>query len=236
MPNRIIKESLCYSDDVDQLTAFEETVFIRLIVNCDDFGRLDARPNFLKSRLFVTKKGVTEKNIEDAVQKLASVGLIQLYQVDGKSFLLFPKWDKHQQMRAQKSKYPAPETFCNQMISDASECPRNPIQSESESNPNTNTKKAAKPQKHKYGEYQNVLLSDDDLAKLKAKWPDNYLQKIEQLSQGIEMKGYKYKNHYLALLKWNEKEVSENTQRTYDMEAYEDMDFLEPFPEFGGDG
>lgn len=229
MPNRIIKESLCYSDDIDQLTAFEETVFIRLIVNCDDFGRLDARANFLKSRLFATKKGVTEKNVEDAVQKLASVGLIQLYEVDGKSFLLFPKWDKHQQVRAKKSKYPAPEINYNHLPADASKCPRNPIQSESESNPNTN--KAGKPPKHKYGEYQNVLLSDDDIAKLKARWPDSYLQKIEQLSQGIEMKGYKYKNHYLALLKWNEKETSENTQRTYDLDAYENMDFLEP-PEF----
>ena len=41
MPNRIIKESICTSDNVDQLTAFEETVFVRLIVNCDDFGRMD---------------------------------------------------------------------------------------------------------------------------------------------------------------------------------------------------
>ena len=27
-----------------------------------------------------------------------------------------------------------------------------------------------------------------------------------------------------------------NEKRTYDIEAYEEMDFLEPFPEFGGDG
>lgn len=130
-------------------------------------------------------------------------------------------------------------TICGNSPQPAASCeniPPNPIQYESESNPNTNTKTADKPQKHKYGEYQNVLLSDDDIAKLKAKWPDSYLQKIEQLSQGIEMKGYKYKNHYLALLKWNEKEASETNQRTYDMEAYEEMDFLDPFSESGGDG
>lgn len=230
MPNRILKESLCYSDDVDQLTAFEETVFIRLIVNCDDFGRLDARPSFLKSRLFVTKKGITEKNVEEAIQKLASVGLIQLYQVDGKSFLLFPKWDKHQQMRAKQSKYPEPEIICNPMISNDSKCPRNPIQSESESNPNRN--KAGKPPKNKYGEYKNVLLSQNDLEKLKAKWPNSYLEKIEELSRGIELKGYKYKNHYLAILEWNKEKApdSEKTsQRTYDLQAYEDMDFLSEF-------
>ena len=46
MPNRIIKESVCYSDDLDQLTAFEETVFYRLIVRVDDNGRIDARPGY----------------------------------------------------------------------------------------------------------------------------------------------------------------------------------------------
>lgn len=67
MPNRVIKESICYSDDLDQLTAFEETVFYRLIVRVDDNGRIDARPGFLRSMLFATKQGVTERNIKEAV-------------------------------------------------------------------------------------------------------------------------------------------------------------------------
>jgi len=134
MPNRIIKESICSSADVDKLTPFEETVFYRLIVNCDDYGRIDARPEFLKSKLFVTKQGITNKNIEDATAKLASVGLVQVYIVAGKPFLSFPTWELHQTIRAKKSKYPAPENICKQMISDASKCSRNPIQSESNTN------------------------------------------------------------------------------------------------------
>ena len=149
MPNRIIKESICYSDDIDQLTAFEETVFTRLLVRVDDFGRLDARPSFLKNTLFVTKKGVTEKNVEDALIKLASLGLVRVYEVDQKPFLVLPTWEKHQTIRAKKSKYPAPlanndnlqasEIICKQMQTNASKCSRNPIQSnqiQSESNPN----------------------------------------------------------------------------------------------------
>ena len=108
MPNRIIKESICYSDDIDKLTAFEETVFYRMIVRADDYGRLDARPSFLKSMLFVTKQGITEKNVQDAVLKMASVGLVRLYEVDGKPFLSFLKWDLHQRVRNSKEKYPAP--------------------------------------------------------------------------------------------------------------------------------
>ena len=36
MPNRIIRESICTSDSVDKLSWFEEVLFYRLIVNCDD--------------------------------------------------------------------------------------------------------------------------------------------------------------------------------------------------------
>jgi hypothetical protein len=132
-----LKESICSSDDIDKLTPFEETIFYRLMVNADDYGRMDARPNFLKSKLFVTKQGITEKNVEDAVSKLASVGLVRLYEVDGKSFLLFPKWNLHQRVRNSKEKYPAPQPqdTCGESPQVAASCCRNPIQSESESNP-----------------------------------------------------------------------------------------------------
>lgn len=62
--------------------------------------------------------------------------------------------------------------------------------------------KKEKPTRHKYGEYKNVLLSDEDLDKLKAKFPNDWEERIENLSEGIELKGYKYKNHYLAICKW----------------------------------
>ena len=41
--------------------------------------------------------------------------------------------------------------------------------------------KAAKPTRHKYGAYQNVLLSDEDMKKLKAEFPDDWEKRIERL-------------------------------------------------------
>lgn len=73
----------------------------------------------------------------------------------------------------------------------------------------SNTKNT-KPIKHKYGEYKNVLLSDDELEKLKIKFPLDWNQKIEDMSSGIEMRGYKYKSHYLAILKWANNDDSKN--------------------------
>jgi hypothetical protein len=108
MPNRILKESICYSDDIDQLAPFEETVFYRLMVRCDDNGRLDARPAFVRSMLFATKPSVTEKQVRDAINRLAEVGLIRMYEVEDRPYLFMPTWEEHQRVRNIRSKYPDP--------------------------------------------------------------------------------------------------------------------------------
>ena len=140
MPNRIIKESICTSDSVDCLSWFEEVLFYRLIVNCDDFGRFDGRTAVIKNRLFPLKDNLTLKNVESAINKLASAGLVVPYEAMGKPFLYLPTWNEHQTIRAKKSKYPEPEIICKQTQADASKCPRNPIQSNPNTNPNTNAR------------------------------------------------------------------------------------------------
>lgn len=69
-----------------------------------------------------------------------------------------------------------------------------------------------KPKKHKYGDYGHVHLTDDELAKLKERFPGDYERLINNLDKGIELKGYKYKNHYLAILKWAEKDAPAKKQ------------------------
>ena len=131
MPDRIIRESICTSDTLNQLSDFEERFWHRLIVNCDDYGRFDARPAILKGRLFPLMEGKTLRNMSDALHKLASVGLVELYEVEGKPFLRVVTWDKYQRIRAKRSKFPEPDGNCCQMPSNVAV-----IQSESESNPN----------------------------------------------------------------------------------------------------
>ena len=125
MPNRIIRESICTSDSVDKLSWFEEVLFYRLIVNCDDFGRFDGRAAVVKNRLFPLKENLTLKTVENALHGLASAGLIALYVFEGKRFLYLPTWGKYQTQRAKVSKYPSPDEHaqesantCKQMIAD----------------------------------------------------------------------------------------------------------------------
>ena len=65
--------------------------------------------------------------------------------------------------------------------------------------------KPTKPTKHKYGEFKNVLLTDEELEKLKSEFPD-WLDRIERLSEYIEQKGNKYKNHYVTIRVWARKD------------------------------
>ena len=83
-------------------------------------------------------KSVTDKQITDALNKLSTVGIAELYTVDGKPFLQLRTWENHQRIRAQKSKYPPPDNTCCQLTADDGKCSRNPIQSESNPNPNPN--------------------------------------------------------------------------------------------------
>jgi len=143
VPNRILKESICSSEDVDKLSAFDETVFYRLMVNCDDYGRFDARTAISKARLFPLKSSVTEKQIEQAIVRMNETGILIAYTVSGKPYLQLSTWAKHQSIRNKRSKYPSTderddeplESNCKQLQATASKCPRNPIQSESNPNP-----------------------------------------------------------------------------------------------------
>ena len=78
--------------------------------------------------------------------------------------------------------------------------------------PNTKNTNNAKTIKHRFGEYGHVLLTDDDVEKLKAKFPTDWEQRIKTLDEGIELKGYKYKNYYLAILSWAKKDAPKETQ------------------------
>lgn len=57
------------------------------------------------------------------------------------------------------------------------------------------------PCKKPYGEFNNVLLSDTELEKLKARFSD-WDKRIERLSVYIANHPNKYKNHYATILTW----------------------------------
>lgn len=75
-------------------------------------------------------------------------------------------------------------------------------------------KKAGKPAKHKYGEYQHVLLTDDEREKLADEYGEETLTKcIRKLDEYIEETGKRYKSHYLTIRRWVVDAVRRNAQK-----------------------
>ena len=84
----------------------------------------------------------------------------------------------------------------------------------------------AAPAHHKYGEYKNVLLSDDDVEKLKKEFPD-WADRIERLSAYMASTGKTYKNHLATIRNWARRDrtkpapdVKPSAPASYDLEEY----------------
>lgn len=97
---------------------------------------------------------------------------------------------------------------------------------ESKVNMGSENSSAPSSPKHKYGEYKNVLLSDEDMEKLKTEFPNDYLNRIERLSAYVASTGKKYKNHLATIRNWarNDKSVT-NIQSSND-NNYSDLEML----------
>ena len=73
---------------------------------------------------------------------------------------------------------------------------------------NTKTSNKSNICKHRYGEYNNVLLTDEEYQKLRKEVPD-YEEWIQKCSEYVASTGRSYKSHYAAIRKWVRKEEKE---------------------------
>lgn len=234
MPTRYLKDSIKHSSQIDELSWFEEVIFYRLIVTVDDFGRYYGSPIILRNDLFPTKENITKKDIEEALCNLEKHGLLSRYMCDGTPYLCLVSWAKHQKPRATKSRFPDPRIAnAMQQNTSADNCMQTPADdgqaytdvplnrnrnrnriSESEIAP-AHTRGELLP----FGNFANVLLSEDEYTKLKQLIPDfsNYL---ERFSAKIAAKGYHYEDHYAALCAWYADDKKEEPNSSFDVDEF----------------
>ena len=74
--------------------------------------------------------------------------------------------------------------------------------------------KKEKPQKHQYGEYKNVLLSDDELQKLQTEFPSDWKERIENVSEYCQSHGKTYKDYLATIRNWARREKQNATRPT----------------------
>lgn len=113
MPNRLLREGICTSDLINNLSAEEEVFFYRLLVICDDFGHADARPAILKANCFPLKDSATQQQIQKWIEGLVSKGMIRRYSAMSKQFLAIAKWEARVRTHP---KFPLPDAEGSQWI------------------------------------------------------------------------------------------------------------------------
>jgi hypothetical protein len=116
MPTRYLKPGVRDSEAIDSLSPTAETLFYRLLVTVDDFGRYDGRPAMVKAHCFPVKD-MTAAKCAALLDELNSSGLVHIYAVDGKPYVQMCKWDNIP--RAKESKYPAQEDDCTHLHTSA---------------------------------------------------------------------------------------------------------------------
>ena len=79
--------------------------------------------------------------------------------------------------------------------------------------------------RHKYGLYQNVLLSDEEMEKLMREYPNDYQKRIDRLSEYMASTGRIYKNHLATIRSWakrdEEKAQAGKNAKQYDHGNYQ---------------
>ena len=218
---RMIDPNIWQSEDFSKLSTLAKLVFIGMFSNADDGGRGRANPVYLKSILFPYDDGMRVIDIEKSLSEISAYLSVTLYDHDGNKYYQLENWGKWQRVeKAQPSQFPAPKDNSatnRRLIDDQSSNVRGTIPpNRIEENRKEEKEKIIK--KKKYGEQNNVLLTDEQLEKLKKQFPKTWQEWIERLSEGIALKGYKYKDHYLAIRKWARKDSEEKERgRKYEL-------------------
>lgn len=80
--------------------------------------------------------------------------------------------------------------------------------------------------KNNYGEFENVLLTEEEYLKLETLYnKENADALIEELSSYIESSGKKYKSHYATLLNWAKRKMQEHVNRQRNLPNKSTADF-----------
>src|SRR5690606_4074378 len=100
------------SDTLAEISADAERLWWRLVVQADDYGLFDGRPNVVLGKCLTAFVGrISDEQVAGWLDELASAGLIRFYGFDGRPYIELVKWKEHQRpARAKEPKYPHPDT------------------------------------------------------------------------------------------------------------------------------
>ena len=165
----------------------------------------------------------SERTVKNALNELENAGLLlrvrQSWNRANRLFLQVPD-------EVQVSSRPAGNT-CPIEVQDFSSCMGQDLP------PNKNNKKKKDRSENKereslrrFGEFQNVFLSEGELASLQSDFPNCYVEYIDRLSVYMASNGRRYANHYATSRKWLNEDIRSRDTKTYTAEDYSEGECL----------
>ena len=128
MPNRVIKESIWTSPNLNNLPGplTAEILFYRLLLAVDDFGCCECTTRVIKGKCFPLKDYTTE-DIEKRLEELESANLLYRWENGARQYCIFPTLGRHQRLRSfhQRKTPEPPESIvsaCQQALADDDAC------------------------------------------------------------------------------------------------------------------
>lgn len=207
---------------VKQIEALPEAdsilvIWIKLIClagSINDGGRIYFLENVpYTDEMLATQFRRPLNTVRMALDTFRQFGMIEI--ID--DFLCLPSWEKYQsadkmekireQNRLRQAKFKAKQKALPGNVTDNAAVTHGnatDIEEEIDTDIDKESNKASKPPKpprHRYGQYSNVLLSDEDLDKLKSEFSD-WEKRIERLSEYMASTGKSYKNHLATIRNW----------------------------------
>ncbi len=169
---------------------------------------------------YTTKMLADELDFEENTVKLALEALEQFNMiVTNGNYFSIAGWQEHQniegmekireQNRIRQAKFKKKQKLIGGNVTDNVTLTlgnATDIDIEEEKERDKDKKNSKKETRHKYGEYNNVLLSDPDYEKLKSEFPYDYTERIERLSEYMASTGKSYKNHLATIRNWAKKD------------------------------
>lgn len=110
---RSIKPDFWTSEQVMECSPNARLMFIGMWNFADDHGRLPCSPKTIKAQIFPADD-IDATNVRRMIDELSSNGLVRIYEVDGKEFLLITGWHHQKIDKRQPAKYPEPPAPSNE--------------------------------------------------------------------------------------------------------------------------
>lgn len=195
---------------------------------CNANGKIFLTENIpYTTKMLADELGFDENTVIIAIRTLTDLNMI----VENNGFLVIAGWEEHQnsgklaeireynRLAKQKQRKKQCQTQdVNDKSMTSQQCQDTDIDIEEDIDIESNNKLldiTQKSNKHAYGEYKNVFLTDEEFEKLKAEFVD-YEERIERLSEYIASTGKSYKSHLATIRAWARKDKPKQQQSTGD--------------------